>query len=116
MFSKKIVILFVLFGGLTALLAMSYNTADAKVPNAHPPMCVVAVEPSKQYEVFCEDIGKDIATTNLYFKSGQEKYQLEWDETMMHLVVPLGGDTFAPPQFVWSVGDKAGSLIKGSYP
>jgi len=116
MFSKKIVILFVVFAGLTTLLTVSYNTAAAKVPNSHPPQCEVNVVPGVQYEVFCEDFGKDIVNTGLIFTSGEIVYKLDWDETMMHLVVPLDGDTFAPSRFVWYAADKAGSLVKGSYP
>ncbi len=116
MFSKKIVILFVALVGLAALLIASYDSAAAKAPNSHPPQCTVNSVPGVQYEVYCEDLGKDIVDTGLFFISGEETYKLSWDETAIHIVVPLGGDTFAPTQFVWYAADKAGSLVKGSYP
>jgi hypothetical protein len=116
MFRKKIVILFVLLVGLTTLFTVSQTAAAAKVTNLHPPLCTVNFVPGVQYEVYCEDVGKDIIYTEVYFSSGEETYKLVWDDTMMHLVVPLDGDTFAPSQFVWLVGDKDGSVVKGSYP
>jgi hypothetical protein len=101
---------------VVAIFSASVASAAAAIPVPHPPRCRVVVEPKLYYQVNCSDVGKDIVNAAFYSTGTPVQHSLKWNNEQMVLTVYFNSQQNESYRFNWMVSDRAGNVVRGSFP
>jgi hypothetical protein len=106
--SKKLLLLVVVM--VSMLVFAGVASAGTDPGRTHAPVCYTLSQNIGQFNLYCKDGAKDIATVQIISEDPLQ-YSLNWNPAQVNLTVYLKGRE----AFDWIITDKAGYVTEGSY-